>query len=94
MAFTVFGYYYYVHKRLKEKANEPSESHPLTVWRILGFLWPLALVQIVQKVSRPIINLFVARTASTVSKGVEVSGNTTNVLHCILTDNISASVCC
>jgi hypothetical protein len=82
MTFTVLGYYYYVHKRLKKTADEPSESHPLTVWRILGFLWPLALVQFVQKVSRPIINLFVARTASTVYKGVQVSGNAT-VICCI-----------
>ncbi len=40
----------------------PSLQEPSLSYReILGFFWPLALIMLVQEVSRPLINLFVAR---------------------------------
>ncbi|XP_033097361.1 progressive ankylosis protein homolog B-like isoform X5 [Anneissia japonica] len=37
------------------------QESSLSILRVLMFWWPLAIVQAVQKISRPIINLFVAR---------------------------------
>ena len=39
----------------------PASAPPVTLVGVVRFFWPLALIMIVQEVSRPVINLFVAR---------------------------------
>jgi hypothetical protein len=39
----------------------PANAPPITLGRVVRFFWPLALIMLVQEVSRPVINLFVAR---------------------------------
>ncbi len=42
-------------------AGEVSSLPPLTMRAIVRFFWPLALIMLTQELSRPLINLFVAR---------------------------------
>lgn len=58
------AYYKCIHKKLPPRgmiSEEELERGSLTYKRILVFWAPLALVQICQRISRPIVNLFVAR---------------------------------
>ncbi len=41
--------------------ERPAAAPPMTLGRVVRFFWPLALIMLVQEVSRPLINLFVAR---------------------------------
>ena len=44
----------------------------VTLWRLLHFLCPLMLVLFIQRVSRPLINLMVARLSPTKAQAAEV----------------------
>jgi progressive ankylosis protein len=46
---------------LTDQADWAPERPPLTYRYLLKFFWPLALVMFVQELSRPLINLFIAR---------------------------------
>ncbi|XP_033097353.1 progressive ankylosis protein homolog isoform X1 [Anneissia japonica] len=61
--FSILFIGFLIHRRVtrtnvtETRTNESS----LSILRVLMFWWPLAIVQAVQKISRPMINLFVAR---------------------------------
>uniref|UniRef100_UPI00358F4145 mineralization regulator ANKH isoform X2 n=1 Tax=Myxine glutinosa TaxID=7769 RepID=UPI00358F4145 len=55
----VIAYYHKVHRLLPlEPSSEMGEA---TVGRMLSFWWPLALALATQRISRPVVNLFVSR---------------------------------
>ncbi|XP_077983792.1 progressive ankylosis protein homolog [Glandiceps talaboti] len=54
------GYFKFVHRKYKQ-VSATNTQEALTIKKVLWFWWPLALVQAVQRISRPIVNLFVAR---------------------------------
>lgn len=57
LAIVYWGYRRYVRvPHLRDDGRSP-----LTYGQILSFFWPLALIVIVQELSRPLINLFIAR---------------------------------
>ncbi len=41
--------------------RDPKGTPPPSQWAIVRFFWPLALIMLTQEMSRPVINLFVAR---------------------------------
>jgi progressive ankylosis protein len=49
--------------KLPEVAQHTVERGALTYEYIIRFFWPLALIMVVQELSRPLINLFIARGA-------------------------------
>ena len=63
----IYAYWHFVHETLKSPQKNPSigtpiqDSLPLTTRYALSFYWPLAVTIGIQAMSRPIINLFVAR---------------------------------
>ena len=63
----IYAYWHFVHETLKSPQKNPSigtpiqASLPLTTRYALSFYWPLAVTIGIQAMSRPIINLFVAR---------------------------------
>ena len=73
LAVIIYGYRRFVRRTLRRSGAEEGghvggesadRSHtPLTAAYVLRFFWPLAVTSGVQAVSRPIINLFVARGA-------------------------------
>nr|XP_055037918.1 ANKH inorganic pyrophosphate transport regulator a [Misgurnus anguillicaudatus] len=62
MRFTIvgLGYYCKVHDNIP-KSNSIEQGGDATVKKMLGFWWPLALILATQRISRPIVNLFVSR---------------------------------
>lgn len=63
------GYYCNVHDNIPE-SNSLDQGGDVTIRKMLSFWWPLALILATQRISRPIVNLFVSRdlkgsTAST-----------------------------
>lgn len=79
MVVLILGYRRFVRRTLMRSSGETDEEraagqatvseqatrrqHPLTAGYVLRFYWPLAVTSGIQAVSRPIINLFVARGA-------------------------------
>ncbi len=73
LAVIIYGYRRFVRRTLRRASGETGVStaskptdlklNPLTAFYVLRFFWPLAVTNGVQAVSRPIINLFVARGA-------------------------------
>ncbi len=59
LAIILWGVARYVWGRLP--AHDSGGSAPPTLWGIVRFFWPLALIMLIQEMSRPVINLFVAR---------------------------------
>ena len=45
----------------------------VTLWKLVAFVAPLMMVLAVQRISRPMINLLVARFSSTKCQAAEVS---------------------
>eukprot|EP00794_Sanderia_malayensis_P007131 gene7130-7936_t len=63
--FTVLiAYYKCIHMGLASSLPQQENEKPLTVKRIITLWAPLGLVQLAQRLCRPIINLFVARDRS------------------------------
>ncbi|KAF5901797.1 progressive ankylosis protein B, partial [Clarias magur] len=63
------GYYCNVHDNITDSTS-PDMGGDTTIRKMLSFWWPLALILATQRISRPIVNLFVSRdlkgsTAST-----------------------------
>ncbi|XP_048031301.1 ANKH inorganic pyrophosphate transport regulator a isoform X2 [Megalobrama amblycephala] len=54
------GYYCNVHDNIPE-SNSVDQGGDVTVRKMLSFWWPLALILATQRISRPIVNLFVSR---------------------------------
>lgn len=61
----LIGYRRFARQTLKiaDGLNDPSDGPPLTRAYVLRFYWPLAATIGIQGISRPIINLFIARGA-------------------------------
>uniref|UniRef100_A0ABM0MDX1 Progressive ankylosis protein homolog n=1 Tax=Saccoglossus kowalevskii TaxID=10224 RepID=A0ABM0MDX1_SACKO len=54
------GYFVCVHRKMKAlPLGDPKDR--LTALKVIWFWWPLGLVQAIQRISRPIVNVFVAR---------------------------------
>uniref|UniRef100_A0A671NUS1 Progressive ankylosis protein homolog B-like n=1 Tax=Sinocyclocheilus anshuiensis TaxID=1608454 RepID=A0A671NUS1_9TELE len=60
--FTVvgLGYYRNVHDSIPDSSG-PEVGGDATIKKMLSFWWPLALILATQRISRPIVNLFVSR---------------------------------
>jgi progressive ankylosis protein len=58
---TVWGAYRYQNRLFALETTAPAASGPLSFADIARFFWPLALIMLIQEMSRPLINLFVAR---------------------------------
>uniref|UniRef100_A0A672T7P2 Progressive ankylosis protein homolog B-like n=1 Tax=Sinocyclocheilus grahami TaxID=75366 RepID=A0A672T7P2_SINGR len=54
------GYYCNVHDNIPESSSI-EQGGDTTVRKMLSFWWPLALILATQRISRPIVNLFVSR---------------------------------
>ncbi|XP_041040434.1 progressive ankylosis protein homolog B isoform X3 [Carcharodon carcharias] len=54
------GYYKNVHDIIPERSG-PEMGGEATIKKMLAFWWPLALILATQRISRPIVNLFVSR---------------------------------
>ncbi|KAJ8011393.1 hypothetical protein DPEC_G00057730 [Dallia pectoralis] len=54
------GYYRNIHNNIPESSG-PEVGGDATIKKMLGFWWPLALILATQRISRPIVNLFVSR---------------------------------
>ncbi|XP_032904400.1 progressive ankylosis protein homolog [Amblyraja radiata] len=54
------GYYKNVHDIIPERSG-PETGGEATIKKMLAFWWPLALILATQRISRPIVNLFVSR---------------------------------
>lgn len=62
LTIVTWGAYHYRDRWLVTAPPLPgAPAHVLTLAAILRFFWPLALIMLVQELSRPVINLFVAR---------------------------------
>jgi hypothetical protein len=65
LAILLAGVLYYVPVAALRSRNRPpvgaSPAPGLTTGSIIRFFWPLALIMLIQELSRPVINLFVAR---------------------------------
>jgi hypothetical protein len=59
LAILLWGVTRYVMPHLPK--HDPSGAQPPSQWAIVRFFWPLALIMFTQELSRPVINLFVAR---------------------------------
>ena len=64
LAVLIFSYYRFIHATLAPAADVESATYR----RILTFFWPLALVKVMQSVSRPIVNLLAARSSRHLGK--------------------------
>ena len=62
LAILLWGVAHYVMPHLPSQAADGT--HPPTQLAIVRFFWPLALIMFTQEMSRPVINLFVARGAN------------------------------
>lgn len=47
-------------------------QEPLQIKKVILFIWPLAFVAVIQRISRPVINLLVARNQAKFGDSVEV----------------------
>uniref|UniRef100_A0A6I8SLL4 ANKH inorganic pyrophosphate transport regulator n=1 Tax=Xenopus tropicalis TaxID=8364 RepID=A0A6I8SLL4_XENTR len=54
------GYYKNIHDKIPESSG-PEIGGDATIKKMLSFWWPLALILATQRISRPIVNLFVSR---------------------------------
>ncbi|XP_043921152.1 progressive ankylosis protein homolog [Protopterus annectens] len=54
------GYYKHIHDMLPDRSG-PELGGDATIRKMLSFWWPLALILATQRISRPIVNLFVSR---------------------------------
>ncbi|CAJ0967979.1 unnamed protein product [Ranitomeya imitator] len=54
------GYYKNIHDKIPESSG-PELGGDATIRKMLSFWWPLALILATQRISRPIVNLFVSR---------------------------------
>ncbi|XP_064186889.1 progressive ankylosis protein homolog B-like isoform X1 [Anguilla rostrata] len=54
------GYYHKIHDVIPESCG-PEVGGDATIKKMLSFWWPLALILATQRISRPIVNLFVSR---------------------------------
>lgn len=60
-AITVWGSRRYRERLFAAEHAPEAETGPITFGYIVRFFWPLALIMLIQEMSRPLINLFVAR---------------------------------
>lgn len=58
---TVWGAHRYRGRLFSLELADKAEHSPLSLGAIARFFWPLALIMLIQEMSRPLINLFVAR---------------------------------
>ncbi|XP_026885462.1 progressive ankylosis protein homolog B isoform X2 [Electrophorus electricus] len=54
------GYYRHIHDNIPDSSG-PEVGGDATIKKMLSFWWPLALILATQRISRPIVNLFVSR---------------------------------
>ncbi|XP_028659628.1 progressive ankylosis protein homolog B [Erpetoichthys calabaricus] len=54
------GYYRNIHDAIPDRSG-PEVGGDATIKKMLSFWWPLALILATQRISRPIVNLFVSR---------------------------------
>ncbi|XP_073486960.1 mineralization regulator ANKH isoform X2 [Aquarana catesbeiana] len=54
------GYYKNIHDKIPDRTG-PELGGEATIRKMLSFWWPLALILATQRISRPIVNLFVSR---------------------------------
>uniref|UniRef100_A0A8C1WEM0 ANKH inorganic pyrophosphate transport regulator a n=1 Tax=Cyprinus carpio TaxID=7962 RepID=A0A8C1WEM0_CYPCA len=66
------GYYCNVHDNIPESSSL-EQGGDVTVRKMLSFWWPLALILATQRISRPIVNLFVSRDLKGSAASTEVS---------------------
>uniref|UniRef100_A0A672P4H1 Progressive ankylosis protein homolog B-like n=1 Tax=Sinocyclocheilus grahami TaxID=75366 RepID=A0A672P4H1_SINGR len=66
------GYYCNVHDNIPESSSLELGGD-VTVRKMLSFWWPLALILATQRISRPIVNLFVSRDLKGSAASTEVS---------------------
>ncbi|XP_026885463.1 progressive ankylosis protein homolog B isoform X3 [Electrophorus electricus] len=52
------GYYRHIHDNIPDSSGPEGDA---TIKKMLSFWWPLALILATQRISRPIVNLFVSR---------------------------------
>uniref|UniRef100_A0A8C1R9P4 ANKH inorganic pyrophosphate transport regulator a n=1 Tax=Cyprinus carpio TaxID=7962 RepID=A0A8C1R9P4_CYPCA len=64
------GYYCKVHDNIPESSSI-EQGGDTTVRKMLSFWWPLALILATQRISRPIVNLFVSRDLKTSAESTE-----------------------
>ncbi|KAG9479397.1 hypothetical protein GDO78_012853 [Eleutherodactylus coqui] len=66
------GYYKNIHDKIPESSG-PELGGDATIRKMLSFWWPLALILATQRISRPIVNLFVSRDLGGSAAATEVS---------------------
>ncbi|KAB0369506.1 hypothetical protein FD755_018499, partial [Muntiacus reevesi] len=84
------GYYKNIHDVIPDRSG-PELGGDATIRKMLSFWWPLALILATQRISRPIVNLFVSRDLGGSSAATElcfVMFWTPNVSEKILIDII------
>ncbi|KAB0349465.1 hypothetical protein FD754_014322, partial [Muntiacus muntjak] len=84
------GYYKNIHDIIPDRSG-PELGGDATIRKMLSFWWPLALILATQRISRPIVNLFVSRDLGGSSAATElcfVMFWTPNVSEKILIDII------
>ncbi|NXT13029.1 ANKH protein, partial [Prunella fulvescens] len=65
------GYYRNIHDVIPDRSG-PEMGGEATIRKMLSFWWPLALILATQRISRPIVNLFVSRDLGGRSAATEV----------------------
>ncbi|XP_053467831.1 ANKH inorganic pyrophosphate transport regulator a [Ictalurus furcatus] len=73
------GYYCNIHDHFPD-SNSQDMGGDTTIKKMLSFWWPLALILATQRISRPIVNLFVSRNLSTAQQGSSASTEAVAVL--------------
>uniref|UniRef100_A0A674CD86 ANKH inorganic pyrophosphate transport regulator a n=1 Tax=Salmo trutta TaxID=8032 RepID=A0A674CD86_SALTR len=66
------GYYYNIHDKIPDSSGL-DVGGDATIRKMLSFWWPLALILATQRISRPIVNLFVSRDLKGSSAATEVT---------------------
>uniref|UniRef100_A0A8C7L621 ANKH inorganic pyrophosphate transport regulator a n=1 Tax=Oncorhynchus kisutch TaxID=8019 RepID=A0A8C7L621_ONCKI len=64
------GYYYNIHDKIPDSSGL-DVGGDATIRKMLSFWWPLALILATQRISRPIVNLFVSRDLKGSSEATE-----------------------
>uniref|UniRef100_A0A4W5P2M9 ANKH inorganic pyrophosphate transport regulator a n=1 Tax=Hucho hucho TaxID=62062 RepID=A0A4W5P2M9_9TELE len=64
------GYYYNIHDNIPDSSGV-DVGGDVTIRKMLSFWWPLALILATQRLSRPIVNLFVSRDLNGSSAATE-----------------------
>ncbi|XP_077410426.1 ANKH inorganic pyrophosphate transport regulator a [Vanacampus margaritifer] len=64
------GYYCNIHDAIPDSSG-PDVGGDATVKKMLSFWWPLALILATQRISRPIVNLFVSRDLKGTTEATE-----------------------